>query len=73
VKIDLRYDATAELSLEVTDLLGRVLSSATLEVMKDQKTGYQFDLSSFSAGMYLLRLSEKGKPLTGCKFQKVTE
>ena len=73
VKLDFKYDASANIQLELVDMLGRVLHSDELDVVKGQMSNYQLDLSSLSAGMYMFRLTSSGQLLNSYKFQKAGE
>lgn len=71
VRLDVKYDNTSRIKIELVDMLGRVLNSDNLDVMKGQSSNYQLDVSSLAAGMYMFRLTtSKGNLLHSCKFQK---
>lgn len=72
VRLDLKYESTSRLNLELVDMLGRVIDSQILDVIKGQISNYQVDVSPLSAGMYMFRLTDKGHPINSYKFQKVS-
>lgn len=72
IRIDLKYDNTSRIRIELVDMLGRVLHSSEIDVIKAQMNNYQLDVSPLAAGMYMFRLSDEGKSLSTYKFQKLS-
>ncbi|GIV33097.1 MAG: hypothetical protein KatS3mg031_0632 [Chitinophagales bacterium] len=72
IYLDLRYNQSATLRIELLDMLGRVLNSDELEVYHEQVHQYTMDIHALPSAMYILRITEKGKLLNSYKFQKVT-
>lgn len=70
IRMDLQYDNTSRITIELIDMLGRVLNTDNLDVLKGQMSNYQLDVSTLSAGMYMFRLTSEGRQLNSYKFQK---
>ncbi|MDZ4846548.1 MAG: T9SS type A sorting domain-containing protein [Chitinophagales bacterium] len=70
IHMDVKYDNTSRIQIELVDMLGRVLNSDNLDVLKGQVSNYQLDVSSLASGMYLFRLTSNGNLLNSYKFQK---
>ncbi len=72
VTLDLTYDQTAILELQIVDLLGRVLYEAELDVVTGQMKSFNLDISSLVAGMYLVRVTDNGQVVDTYRVQKAT-
>ncbi len=70
VRMDLKYDHTSRIRIELVDMLGRIHHADEINVDKNLMSNYQLDVSSLSAGMYMFRLTSEGKLLNTYKFQK---
>lgn len=71
IRMDIKYDNTSRIKIELVDMLGRVLNTDNLDVLKGQVSNYQLDVSSLAAGMYMFRLTTlSGNLLNSYKFQK---
>jgi len=71
IRMDIKYDQTARIKIELVDMLGRILNSENIDVQKGQLSNYRMDVSALASGMYMFRLtSANGKLLNSCKFQK---
>ncbi len=70
IRMDVKYDNSSRIKIELVDMLGRILNSDNLDVLKGQVSNYQLDVSSLSSGMYLFRLTSNGNLLNSYKFQK---
>ena len=71
IRIDLKYDNTARIKIELINMWGQILHSEEMDVEKAQLNNYQLDVSRLAGGMYMFRLSDEGKLLSTYKFQKV--
>ena len=72
VRIDLSYDKSTSLNLQLIDLLGRVLYEADIDVLKAQQSSYDLNISNLSQGMYLIRLTDQGKLIDTYRVQKAS-
>lgn len=70
VRMDVKFDKNSRIKIELVDMLGRVLNSDRLDLMKGQLSNYQLDVSALASGMYLFRLTDNGNLLNAYKFQK---
>lgn len=70
IRMEVKYDKTSRIQIELVDMLGRVLNSDNLDVMNGQVSNYQLDVSSLASGMYMFRLTSNGNLLNAYKFQK---
>lgn len=70
IRMDVKYDKNSRIQIELVDMLGRILNSDNLDVLKGQVSNYQLDVSALASGMYMFRLTSNGNLLNSYKFQK---